>query len=508
MIKKSVFFALTLWLSCNFSFSQQSACMTDFDFVVRKVKSNYPGYNDKVKGDKVQELARLEQDLRRRITLHPDSCGYFLSEYTDFFRDEHLRIRRVPGPDREWVQSDTSSYGKNIPVDTNKLFSMTSGSRTIEGLWASSWGELAVVKDQASGNYLGVSVSVAHWKPGQVMYEFLPAKQQGLNAANHPPAGDTVFNVIAQTLWKGARTGKTLASLHLNRRILEIHDDKFLVRKTSIPRNDEAFIRSYIPLYPNASNIYFTYGVLSDSTFYIRPNSFDGFRDMIEKTIRDHWKDIMSRPNLVIDIRGNGGGQDDEWQMLFSLLYTSPFISKGVDWYACEDNIKTYEDDLKAGTLRGGEEGKKWTVALLNEMKKNPGGFVVHPMMGHDDTVKLDTVYKNPRQVGIIINEGNGSSAEQFLLAAKTSKKVRLFGDQNTRGVLDYSNSIPIDLPSGKYYMRYPMTRSRRLPQNPIDNIGIAPDVIVPYPPNYQLFDKLDIWVEFVKDWLEAGANP
>jgi len=147
-------------------------------------------------------------------------------------------------------------------------------------------------------------------------------------------------------------------------------------------------------------------------------------------------------------------------------------------------------------------------VALLNEMKKNPGGFVVHPMMGHDDTVKLDTVYKNPRQVGIIINEGNGSSAEQFLLAAKTSKKVRLFGDQNTRGVLDYSNSIPIDLPSGKYYMRYPMTRSRRLPQNPIDNIGIAPDVIVPYPPNYQLFDKLDIWVEFVKDWLEAGANP
>ena len=51
------------------------------------------------------------------------------------------------------------------------------------------------------------------------------------------------------------------------------------------------------------------------------------------------------------------------------------------------------------------------------------------------------------------------------------------------------------------------MTRSRRLPDNPIDNIGISPDVIIPYPPNYQLFDKLDVWVEFVKDWLEAGEK-
>ena len=207
-------------------------------------------------------------------------------------------------------------------------------------------------------------------------------------------------------------------------------------------------------------------------------------------------------------MRNNGGGQDDEWQMLFSLLYTGPYFSKGVEWYACEDNIKLYEDDLKTGNYLNGEEGRKWMMALLDEMKKNPGGYVIHPMMGQDQIVKEDTVYRNPRQVGIIINEANGSAAEQFLLAAKTSKKVTLFGNENTAGVLDYSNTIPIDLPSGKYYMRYPMTRSRRLPDNPIDNIGIAPDVIIPYPPTVQLYDKLDIWVEFVKDWLEAGVKP
>jgi hypothetical protein len=506
-IMKSFFLPLVLLLNCSAVFSQQSACMTDFDFVVTKIKSDYPGYNDKIKGDKALELARLEQQLRKKIELYPDSCGVYLDEYASFFRDHHLKVRMNPGPDRDWVQTDTSTYGRNITIDTNKLFRWTAGSRSIEGLWVSSWGEMAVVKDTATKNYLGVSVSYRGWKPGQVMFEFIPLEPDRLNPISHPPAGDTLFSVKKHTTWKGARVGKTKASLHVNRQVLEIHDQSFLVRKSASPRDDLALINSYTPLHPNGRNTFFTFGILSDSTFFIRANSFDGFKEKIEKTIKDHWKDIMARPNLVIDLRNNGGGQDDEFLLLLTLIYTTPHFHKGVEWYACEDNIKGYEDGLKNGTLRGGDEGIKWTKALLDEMKKHPGEFVIHPMMGHDDTVKQDTIYKNPRQVGIIINEGNGSSAESFLLAAKTSTKVTLFGDQNTAGVLDYSNSVPMDLPSGKYYMRYPMTRSRRLPDNPIDNIGISPDVIIPYPPTEQLFDKLDIWVEYAKDWLEAGVK-
>lgn len=47
------------------------------------------------------------------------------------------------------------------------------------------------------------------------------------------------------------------------------------------------------------------------------------------------------------------------------------------------------------------------------------------------------------------------------------------------------------------------MTRSKRLPEHPIDNIGIAPDVIIPYPAAEQLFDRLDQWVYFVQNYLE-----
>ena len=48
------------------------------------------------------------------------------------------------------------------------------------------------------------------------------------------------------------------------------------------------------------------------------------------------------------------------------------------------------------------------------------------------------------------------------------------------------------------------MTRSRRLPNNPIDYVGIAPDIIIPYPATEQLFGRLDQWAYFVQNYLEA----
>lgn len=115
----------------------------------------------------------------------------------------------------------------------------------------------------------------------------------------------------------------------------------------------------------------------------------------------------------------------------------------------------------------------------------------------------MDTVYSMPRNIGIIINEVNASAAEQFLLFAQQSDKVILFGNANTAGILDYSNITPNPLPSNNYQLWCPMTRSKRLPENPIDNIGITPDVNIPFAVTEQLYDKLDKWVYFVKNYLE-----
>lgn len=189
--------------------------------------------------------------------------------------------------------------------------------------------------------------------------------------------------------------------------------------------------------------------------------------------------------------------------MLSKLLYTNPYYSHGVKWYATDYNIKLYEDALKNGEIRGGKKAIKNVKDMIATMKKNKGKFINHPVYGHSSNIERDTIYPFPRKVGIIINEHNASSAEQFLLTAKHSKKVTIFGNKNTAGVLDYSNAVTIELPSKRYSLTYPMTRSCRLPENPIDNIGIKPQVNIPFPPTEQLYSELDTWVYFVKKYME-----
>ena len=85
-----IFIALTSNLR-----SQTTDCVNDFDFLVQKIKVDYPGYSDKVTSKTRQDLLKLEQELRNKIQHYPDSCGKYLSTYASWFKDNHLRIRRL-----------------------------------------------------------------------------------------------------------------------------------------------------------------------------------------------------------------------------------------------------------------------------------------------------------------------------------------------------------------------------------------------------------------------------
>lgn len=50
-----------------------------------------------------------------------------------------------------------------------------------------------------------------------------------------------------------------------------------------------------------------------------------------------------------------------------------------MEWYASAGNIEDFETALKEGDIVDGEEGIAWTKALIREMKKHRGGFVIHP---------------------------------------------------------------------------------------------------------------------------------
>jgi hypothetical protein len=245
-------------------------------------------------------------------------------------------------------------------------------------------------------------------------------------------------------------------------------------------------------------NIYWAFKQIDPNTILFRIPSF-AWEDKprIDSLIHQNFSKLISTPILIIDLRGNGGGIDYSYQELLPLLYTNPYTSKSVSWLASDNNIKYFEDALANKRIRKGREQE--TLRLIDSLKAHRNSFF--DMTG-DEIITGDTVYKYPLKVGIIINDFCASSCEQFFLAAKGSKKTLIFGT-NTLGVLDYSNSVPIDLPLKGFQIRYPMTRSNRLPDFPIDNIGIPPDVEISLPDDLNIKDGVDTWVLFVKEYLE-----
>lgn len=464
--------------------------MKDFDFIIQKIKSDYPGYSDKVTPKTKQDLLQLEKELRNKIQQYPDSCGKYLFSYTSWFKDNHLRIKRLYS--RMGSDNKTISEPKFFSGNLDSLILLNTNCNSPEGTWHSFRGDIVIVRSPGNNEFIGVSLSYANYKKNQIVFSLISLK-------------DDEYAMTLYPYYNDFRPLEGKASFRLGNKVIELHDDTRFVRKTNFATSDDALLYSYVPEFPNGTNTFPLAINLSDSTFYLRITSF--MDDEAEVLTKKHWAEITSTPNLIIDIRNNGGGQDEFYQILSGLVYTHPYESKGVEWYATENNIKMYEDAIKNGDILDGEEGILWTNSLLNEMRKNIGGFVIHPLIGKDNTIINDTIFPYPKRVGIIINEGNASSAEQFLLSAKHSSKVLLFGNSNTAGVLDYSNAISENLPSNKFELIFPMTRSRRLPDFPIDNVGISPDVYVPYPATDQLFDRLDQWVYYVKNYLELMNN-
>ena len=488
-MKKIILTLVLLGTLIGLTKGQTNECIKDFDFLVQKIKANYPGYSDKVTMKTAPELVKLEQELRKKIQLYPDSCRKYLSIYADWFKDHHLRISGLRSSSNAIISKPELKYNF-ISADSLKM--LQSKKNTPEGIWHSYRGNIAIIKSSNGRDFVGVSISYQHYKENQIVFT-LTQEQSG------------EYSLISYPYYYNFRPNSGKASIRLNDNVIELHDDTRLVRKTNSETYDNALLISYIPEYPNGSNIYPLAMQLSDSTFYLRINSFGD--ELGNKLTKKHWKEITSSPNLIIDIRNNRGGQDNFYSLLSDLIYTQPYESKGIEWYSTKNIIKMYEDALKNGEIRDGEEGIRWTKTLITEMKKNIGGFVIHPMMGKDKIVSKDTVYAYPKRVGIIINQGNASSAEQFILTAKYSYKVKLFGNENTAGVLDYSNTMNENLPSKKYELIFPISRSRRLPKNPIDYVGIAPEIIIPYPATEQLFGRLDQWAYFVQNYLESMGN-
>ncbi len=475
MKSKLIFVVILMLITLTTNAQEKTNNSQDLDYLIKFIKNNYPGYEVKVNTKTKRELKKLEKDLKHNIKLYPDSSTTYLRRYASWFKDNHLRVITKNVKKKKNYNKEQLIF-RNIDLDK-----LNNSKKILDGIWISFYGKVAIEKDSNKNIWYGIAIEYDSYKRGQVIFTLVKSN-----------------NSKGFVYKKG--TENIEASINLNNRVLEIHGNSYFVKQTKDTKADKALLYTYRSNHPNGQNTYYVALPISDSTFYLRAAGFGS--DYTNRLVKKHWNDIVSRPNLIIDIRYNGGGQDIYYQMLSKLIYTNPYYSYGVKWYATDYNIKLYEDALKNGEISN-KKAIENVKAMIIAMKKNKGKFINHPIYGHSDTIKKDTIYSYPKKVGIIINEHNASSAEQFLLTAKHSKKVTIFGNKNTAGILDYSNCVTVELPSKRYSLVYPLTRSCRLPENPIDNIGISPQIRVPFPATKQLYGELDTWIYFVKKYLE-----
>ena len=227
---------------------------------------------------------------------------------------------------------------------------------------------------------------------------------------------------------------------------------------------------------------------VTDKTFLIRFPSCDGNPDMkwVENSIKQFKKSRCE--NLIIDIRGNEGGNDRFFGPYLKLLYDHEGAVPSTEFRNTVANMQQLPSAIK------------------KKAAKNPESEFV-PYLDTDD--KIWFIRDNKRdcsvvKAALIIDNGIASSGEQMAREIRaTSDRTTIYGRDNTMGCLDYSSLFNLEMPNCQIYFSCPMSRVMGLPEASIDATGIAPDVRIDLPLPAKLTDNIDEWVIWVAEQLE-----
>lgn len=239
-----------------------------------------------------------------------------------------------------------------------------------------------------------------------------------------------------------------------------------------------------------------TFRKVTDHTFLIRFPSCMGDDPTLEWVHQSIDAYLTSGcENLIIDIRGNGGGTDDIFNPYEKLLYDRKGYVDGVEIRNTLAHIAEIADiELD------------WLQQVVETMKKSQDEFVA--MTPRQVDIAYDTISPLPRRAALMIDGQVASAGEQMVLNLRScSQRTTIYGQDNTKGCLDYSNCRGVNLPQSGITLYIPMTRSCRLPDKGIDQTGIAPDVRIPLPLPETLTDNVDTWTLWVAKELEKEPD-
>lgn len=447
-------FTVAIFLLNSAVTAQNCSCEKSVQELKKKVEDNYAGFQDKITEKTIASYrlftTKLLQKAARMQT--GKNCQVLLQQYINYFKDKHLILEG-----RYTASTVTPAYMK-LPANTNDYFKKQKLSAAdIRGIWKNENYELAILQLPGKINeYAAVIISSKNenWKKGMIkMY----LKKETTN----------YYSITYFT----ADFSEEKLKAFFEKNILDILSVG-VFEKTEPFTQNAIKPETYTSVFPNA-DIKFSFP--NDSTAVLFLGSFgNSYELLVDSLMKASKAELEKRPYWLIDISYNSGGGTGTYKPLIPYLYTNTIKRSGSYYLLSEDNVKGFADFLV------NNPGLPVTVntflsKLVAQGKAKPNSW----FFDEGDEFNFTEVTANPKYVGVLVSQKTASSGEIFIMDARQSKKVTVFGSQ-TAGVVDYGDGMIHTVGCDSIMVSIPTRKSEYLKTTSYDNKGLKPDVPIP----------------------------
>jgi hypothetical protein len=449
---------LPLLAAASVALAQPSACdcRTDLDTLVAKIERNYVGWHLEIAGARREpRFRRLVTQLRAKAPNADDvACLFLLRELTDWFHDGHLFVFEQPTIPPDEAQRRAAAAPAR-PLEEAALRREWNERRTgrdpIEGIWYTPGYRMAVVRSPNAREFIGVVLrsDSALWRPGQVKARFI--RESGGGYRTVLLADDHTTRHLTARIYRNLLLATTPT----------VWGREFPLAGAEVGTLD--------PIDPTRPTIRLDG---TDAVVVSVPSHDPRYRPVLDSLVRRYRDTLLARPVLLVDVRGDLGGGSLTTMPLVPYLVSAttrpPIGPEGPSMVVSSpDNIRYFQ--------RG------WNPDSIAERMAAAPGRVL-PLL-RNETLGMpfpnDSVTPNPVRVGVLMDRGVASAGEAFVLQARRSTKVTLFGE-NSFGVIDYQSVMVVRLACRErgILFGYPMVAaSPSLPKDGLNAKGIPVDV-------------------------------